>query len=95
MLIGWVKGFSVRNRTKAYQAVLEFPMAYAITVGTPILFELHTCVGYIIPNSFRSTNVATFTGSRKGTEKPHNRYPVFHVISHSLFGPMSYRTGVK
>ena len=22
-------------------------------------------------------------------------YPVFHVISHSLFGPMSYRTGVK
>ena len=23
------------------------------------------------------------------------RYPVFHVISHSLFGPMSYHTGVK
>ena len=22
-------------------------------------------------------------------------YPVFHVISHSLFRPMSYRTGVK
>ena len=22
-------------------------------------------------------------------------YPVFHVISHSPFGPMSYRTGVK
>ena len=22
-------------------------------------------------------------------------YPVFHVISHSLFGPMSYHTGVK
>ena len=22
-------------------------------------------------------------------------YPVFHVISHSLSGPMSYRTGVK
>ena len=25
----------------------------------------------------------------------HPPYPVFHVISHSLFGPMSYRTVVK
>ena len=24
-----------------------------------------------------------------------NAYPVFHVIAHSLFKPLSYRTGVK
>jgi len=36
MLIGWVKGVSLRNRTQAYQAVLEFPVACGITVGTPV-----------------------------------------------------------
>ena len=32
---------------------------------------------------------------RRWGNTPLTNYPVFHVISHSLLGPMSYRTGVK
>jgi len=34
--VSWVKGLSLRNRTQAYQAVLEFPVACGITIGTPV-----------------------------------------------------------
>jgi len=36
VLICWVKGFVLRNRAQAYQAVIEFPQACGITVGTPV-----------------------------------------------------------
>mmetsp|Transcript_29419 Transcript_29419/g.49427 ORF Transcript_29419/g.49427 Transcript_29419/m.49427 type:complete len:461 (-) Transcript_29419:136-1518(-) len=35
-LFGWVQGFALRNRAQAYRAVIEFPLASGITVGTPV-----------------------------------------------------------
>eukprot|EP00232_Nephroselmis_pyriformis_P027851 CAMPEP_0182868296 /NCGR_PEP_ID=MMETSP0034_2-20130328/9225_1 /TAXON_ID=156128 /ORGANISM="Nephroselmis pyriformis, Strain CCMP717" /LENGTH=403 /DNA_ID=CAMNT_0025000691 /DNA_START=119 /DNA_END=1330 /DNA_ORIENTATION=+ len=36
LLIGWMKGLSIAARSKGYQAVVEFPLACGISVGTPV-----------------------------------------------------------
>lgn len=36
MLIAWAKGGQLGRRGQGYQAILEFPVACGITVGTPV-----------------------------------------------------------